>query len=237
MKIAAFIPARLASTRLPNKLIQPLGVHSVIATTYLNVAATKLFAEVRCITDSQEIAKEIELVNGLVSFSSKEFETGTDRIAEFAHTTDADIIMNVQGDEPFVNKAMLQQLIDCFQNPITQVASVMMQISEGDAANPNNVKVIVDANNHAILFSRSKLPFNRDNALATYYKHIGIYAFRKQALIQFAQLPQPDIEKIEKLENLRLIYHGIPIAMVETKEQSIGIDTLEDLEKARTLLT
>lgn len=233
MKIAAFIPARLASTRLPNKLILPLGEHSVIATTYLQVLQTKLFSEVVCITDSIEIESQINAIQGKVFLSTKEYECGTDRIAEFATETDADIIINVQGDEPFVNTTILKELANCFKDNNVQVASVMMKISAQDAHNPNFVKVICNVDGNAILFSRSPIPFNRDNTQVQYYKHIGIYAFRKAALIQFAKLPLPEIEKIEKLENLRWIHHQIPIKMIETQEAPIGIDTLEDLEMAR----
>jgi 3-deoxy-manno-octulosonate cytidylyltransferase (CMP-KDO synthetase) len=237
MKIAAFIPARADSTRLPNKMLAQLGQHSVIVTTYLNAVETKLFDTVWCITDSQEIATQINVVNGIAKISTQYYDCGTDRIAAFANEVDADIIINIQGDEPFIEVSILQQIIACFADENVHVASVKMPIDAQTATNPNVVKVIVDANNDAILFSRSIIPYNRDNADGVqYYKHIGIYAFRKQALQNFATLPQPDIEKIEKLENLRFIHHGIKVRMVQTITQPIGIDTQADLEAARLLI-
>jgi 3-deoxy-manno-octulosonate cytidylyltransferase (CMP-KDO synthetase) len=233
-KIVALIPARLDSSRLPKKLLQLLGTQSVIANTYLNAQATQLFDDVICITDSLEIKKNIESIGGIAYVSEGIYDCGTDRIAAFAAQIDADIIINIQGDEPFINKNILQLLINLFEDKEVQVASTMMKISESEAKNPNFVKVICNANNNAILFSRSVIPYNRDCDIAVqYYKHIGIYAFRKMALLQFAALPQPALEKIEKLENLRFIHNNIPIRMIETNEQPIGIDTMEDLEKAR----
>jgi 3-deoxy-manno-octulosonate cytidylyltransferase (CMP-KDO synthetase) len=236
MKIAAFIPARADSTRLPNKMLAQLGKHSVIVTTYINAVNSKLFTTVWCITDSNEIATQINAVDGIAKLSNGYYDCGTDRIAAFAAEVDADIIINIQGDEPFINTSILQQIIVCFADDKVQVASVMMQIDTNTATNPNVVKVIVDANNDAVLFSRSVIPYNRDKSDVQYYKHIGIYAFRKQALVQFATLPQPAIELIEKLENLRFIHHGIKVRMVQTIQQPIGIDTAEDLDAARAFI-
>jgi 3-deoxy-manno-octulosonate cytidylyltransferase (CMP-KDO synthetase) len=233
MKILAMIPARMDSTRLPNKMMAMLDDHSVIATTYINAKATNLFSEVWCITDSDIIKKEIECVGGIAKLSTQYYDCGTDRIAAFAADTDADIIINIQGDEPFINKIILDKLIASFAETQVQVCSVMMQIDAATAINPNVVKVIIDANNDAILFSRNPIPFDRDNINPNYFKHIGIYAFRKNTLLQFAALPQPEIEKIEKLENLRFIFNNIKVRMVTTTEQPIGIDTAEDLELAR----
>jgi 3-deoxy-manno-octulosonate cytidylyltransferase (CMP-KDO synthetase) len=233
-KIVALIPARLASTRLSNKLLLPLGKHTIIATTYLHAVATNLFSQVICITDSEDIKKNIESIGGQSMISNAYYDCGTDRIAAMAQDIDADIIINIQGDEPFVNAIILQELIDLFVDDTVQVASTMMKISAGEAENANNVKVICDVNNNAILFSRSKIPYCRDAEIdVQYYKHIGIYAFRKKALLHFANLPQANIELIEKLENLRFIYNNIQVRMIETNEQPIGIDTLEDLELAR----
>jgi 3-deoxy-manno-octulosonate cytidylyltransferase (CMP-KDO synthetase) len=233
MKIVALIPARLQSTRLPKKLLQMLGNKSVLATTYCNAVATQLFDQVIGVADDALLKKEIENENGICYLSTTTHETGSDRIAAFAHEIDADIFINIQADEPFVNKIILQQLIDSFKNPEVQVATLMYPITELEAQNPNYVKVLPNANNCAITFSRSPIPYNRSGLHQNYYKHIGIYAFRKNALIQFAQLPQPDIEKAESLENLRFIYYGIPVFLIATTYTPIGIDTLEDLEKAR----
>jgi 3-deoxy-manno-octulosonate cytidylyltransferase (CMP-KDO synthetase) len=236
MKIVALIPARLHSTRLPQKLLQTLGNKSVLATTYANAKATQLFDEVICIADDAQLQQEIEKENGNCYLSTQTYETGSDRIAAFATAIEADIFINIQADEPFVNKEILQQLITAFNNPAIQVATLMYAISELHAHNPNYVKVVPNAHNYAITFSRSIIPFNRSKVVQKYYKHIGIYAFRKNALIQFAQLPQPDIEKAECLENLRFIYNGIPVFLIETNYTPIGIDTAEDLENARQYL-
>jgi 3-deoxy-manno-octulosonate cytidylyltransferase (CMP-KDO synthetase) len=236
MKIVALIPARLESTRLPNKLLQNIGVDSVLTSTYKNALATNLFDDVICISNNELLDQEILNINGKVLRSTMQHETGTDRIAEFASEIDADIIINIQADEPFINKELLQNLVTAFEDKTVEVATLMFKINNEDAQNPNFVKVIADENNFAIYFSRHPIPFNRTNANIQYYKHIGIYAFRKNALIKFASLPQPDIEKAESLENLRFIYYKIPVKLIETNFTPIGIDTIEDLEKARMIM-
>jgi 3-deoxy-manno-octulosonate cytidylyltransferase (CMP-KDO synthetase) len=233
MKVAALIPARLESTRLPNKLLQKIVADSVLATTYKNTLATNLFSEVICISNNELLDLEINNINGKVLRSTKQHETGTDRIAEYAHEIDADIIINIQADEPFINKELLQNLIDAFEDSNVEVATLMFKINNKEALNPNFVKVIPDANNFAINFSRHAIPYNRTNINVQYYKHVGIYAFRKNALIKFATLPQPEIEKAESLENLRFIYYNMPVKLIETNFTPIGIDTIEDLERAR----
>jgi 3-deoxy-manno-octulosonate cytidylyltransferase (CMP-KDO synthetase) len=237
MKIIACIPARENSTRLPKKLLLPLGDKSVIANTFLNTKATNLFTEVIVITDSNAIETEIKNYNGKVLKSTKEHETGTDRIAAFATTFDADIIINIQGDEPFVNKKILANLIESINTNNVDIASVQMPINEQEAQNPNFVKVVCNSNSNALLFSRSPIPYPRNkNEKIEYFKHIGIYAFKKQVLLDWPNLIVPEIEKIEMLENLRMLYNGYKIKMITTNEQPIGIDTLEDLEKARLVL-
>jgi 3-deoxy-manno-octulosonate cytidylyltransferase (CMP-KDO synthetase) len=238
MKFACLIPARLQSTRLPKKLLEPLGNFSVIQTTFQNVVATKLFSEVIVITDDLEIKNSIEAIGGTAWLSTNDYNTGTDRIAAFANQVEADVIINVQGDEPFTSKQILEQLINCFEDDKILVASLMHPIADiTQINNPNCVKVICDINQNAILFSRNPIPFDRDNTEnIIYYKHIGIYAFTKSTLILFSSLPQPSIEKAENLENLRFIYNNIPIRMLETNYQPIGIDTFADLEQARLML-
>ncbi len=238
MKFACLIPARLHSSRLAQKLLQPLQQLNVIQTTYTNVVATQLFSEVIVIADDKLIVDSIESIGGVAWLSEGSFETGTDRIAAVAHKVNADVIINVQGDEPFTSGAILQQLINEFiSDAIVQVASLMHQITDASQIeNPNSVKVICDKNNNAILFSRNPIPYNRNKTEGIkYYKHIGIYAFTKKALMQFSQLPQPEIEKAEALENLRFIYNKIPMRMLLTSYQPIGIDTQADLDKARLI--
>lgn len=238
LKIVCLIPARLASTRLPQKLIQLLDNYSVIQHTYRNALASNLFTQVIVVGDDEKIKTQIDAIQGEYIHTTQNFECGTDRIASVASAIDADIIINLQGDEPFVDTEALAQLINLFADQSVQVGSLMYAISAVDAANPNYVKVVTDIQHNALLFSRSKIPYNRDNIEnVVYYKHIGIYAFRKQTLMAFAQLPISHLEHIEKLENLRLLQNGIPIRMVLTDTMPIGIDTEADLQNARNRMT
>ncbi|HEY9340106.1 MAG TPA: 3-deoxy-manno-octulosonate cytidylyltransferase [Hanamia sp.] len=241
MKTIALIPARYAATRFPGKLMQLLGNKTIIRHTYENTVATLLFDEVIVVTDSEIIFNEIIHNGGYAVMSKKEHESGSDRIAEAVADIEAGIIVNVQGDEPFVKKELLQNLLRAFENDPNQnvkVASLMYEITnENEISNPNHVKVVVDKNNNALLFSRSVIPFHRDkNKNAVYYKHIGIYAFRKNALMNFTQWPISSLEAIEKLEQLRYLENGVGIKMVLVDESPISIDTPEDLEKAKKLL-
>lgn len=234
MKVIALIPARLQSTRLPNKLLLPLGQHSILATTYLNTISTGLFSDTIAICDKEILADEILALGGKAFLSKKNHETGTDRIAEFAAQLDADIIINIQADEPFVNASILEKLIAAFKDEKVQVASCQYQLQgEENIQNPNHVKVVCDQNNFAVLFSRSPIPFARNVEIQpAYFKHVGIYAFRPKALLKFAQYKAPLIEQAEQLENLRFIYYNIPIKIVTIDETPISIDTQQDYEYA-----
>ncbi|MGX7666432.1 3-deoxy-manno-octulosonate cytidylyltransferase [Flavobacterium pedocola] len=241
MKIIAVIPARYASTRFPAKLMQDLGGKTVILRTYEAAINTKLFEDVFVVTDSDLIYDEIISNGGKAIMSIKEHESGSDRIAEAVENMDVDVVINVQGDEPFINKKPLEQVIEIFRNDTDKkvdLASLMFEIKEkSEVENPNNVKVIVDQQGFALYFSRSVIPYPREeNVGVRYMKHIGIYAFRKEALMDFYRLPMLSLEASEKLEQLRYLEYGKRIRMVETDHGSIGIDTLEDLEKARKLL-
>ncbi len=241
MKIIAVIPARYASTRFPAKLMQDLGGKTVILRTYEAAVNTALFDDVFVVTDSDLIFKEIEKNGGKAIMSIKEHESGSDRIAEAVENLDVDIVVNVQGDEPFINKEPLQKVIEVFKNDLEKkvdLASLMREISDWEAIeNPNNVKVIVDQNGLALYFSRSVIPYPREkNVGVRYFQHIGIYAFRKAALMDFYRLPMQSLEASEKLEQLRYLEYGKKIKMVETTHVGIGIDTPEDLEKARLML-
>lgn len=241
MKIIAVIPARYASTRFPAKLMQDLGGKTVILRTYEAAKNTQLFDDVFVVTDSQLIFDEIVSNGGKAIMSIKEHESGSDRIAEAVQNLDVDIVVNVQGDEPFINAEPLAKVIEVFKNDRDQkvdLASLMREISnDDDINNPNNVKVVVDQNEFALYFSRSVIPYPREkNVGVRYFQHIGIYAFRKQALLDFYSLPMKSLEASEKLEQLRYLEYGKRIKMVETSHVGIGIDTAEDLEKARTML-
>lgn len=241
MKIIAVIPARYASTRFPAKLMQDLGGKSVIVRTYEAALATQLFDDVFVVTDSDIIFKEIEANGGKAIMSMKEHESGSDRIAEAVENMDVDVVINVQGDEPFINKKPLEEVIQVFKEDTQKkvdLASLMFEITDTtEIQNPNNVKVITDQQGFALYFSRSVIPYPREeNVGVRYMKHIGIYAFRKEALMDFYRLPMLALEASEKLEQLRYLEYGKRIRMVETSHGSIGIDTPEDLEKARLLL-
>ena len=241
MKVIAVIPARYASTRFPAKLMQDLGGKTVILRTYEAAIGTHLFDDVFVVTDSDLIFNEIVSNGGKAIMSVKEHESGSDRIAEAIANLEVDIVVNVQGDEPFIDKEPLTKVIEVFRNDIenkVDLASLMREITnEEDINNPNNVKVVVDQNDFALYFSRSVIPYAREkNVGVRYFQHIGIYAFRKLALLDFYSLPMKSLEASEKLEQLRYLEFGKRIKMVETTHIGIGIDTLEDLEKARLLL-
>ncbi|RYF84452.1 MAG: 3-deoxy-manno-octulosonate cytidylyltransferase [Chitinophagaceae bacterium] len=231
MKHIAMIPARYAATRFPFKLMQPLGHKTVIRHTYDNTVATGLFDAVYVVTDHEIIFDEITAHGGKAIMSLQPHESGSDRIAEAIAGMDVEVVLNVQGDEPFVRKEPLRQLLMAFNNDEVQVASLMKKFTDASlVANPNYVKVVVDHQNDALLFSRSVIPYQRDEQLtANYYEHIGVYAFRKQALLQFTKWPMADLEQIEKLEQLRYLHNGISIRMIETDEVSVKIDVPEDL--------
>jgi len=241
MKIIAMIPARYSATRFPGKLMKDLGGKSVILRTYEAALNTELFDEVYVVTDSEIIKENITNAGGNVIFSKKEHECGSDRIAEAVTDINTDIVINVQGDEPFIDKTSLSKLIEVFKadtkNEI-DLASLKVQITnKKDIENPNNVKVITDVNNLAIYFSRSVIPYHRDATInVKYYKHKGVYAFRKQALLDFYNTPITPLEAAEKIEAIRYQEIGKKIKMVETTVEAVGIDTPEDLEKAKQYL-
>ena len=238
MKKVAMIPARYAATRFPFKLMQPLGNKTVIRHTYDNTLATGLFDAVYVVTDHQIIYNEIISYGGKAIMSQHPHESGSDRIAEAIAGMDVDVILNVQGDEPFVKKEPLQKLLQAFEDEQVQVASLMKKFTDLSlVANENYVKVVVDHQNDALLFSRSVIPYQRDeHRVADYFEHIGVYAFRKEALLRFTLWPAAKIEQIEKLEQLRYLHNGIRIRMIETDEVSVKIDVPEDLAKAEIFL-
>lgn len=241
MKIIAMIPARYAATRFPAKLMQQLGNKTVIRHTYDNTKATGLFDDVVVVTDSDIIYNEIVSNGGKAIMSSKEHESGSDRIAEAAAQLEVDIIVNVQGDEPFVKKEPLKKLLNVFygnDGRNIQVASLMQELKDEKLIeDANYVKVAVDKNFNSLFFSRSVIPYPRDkNVMSIYYEHIGVYAFRKQALLNFTNWAITPLEAAEKIECLRYLENGIPLKMVVTNYMGIEIDTPEDLQKATALL-
>jgi 3-deoxy-D-manno-octulosonate cytidylyltransferase len=241
MKIIAMIPARYGATRFPAKLMQPLGTKTVIRHTHDNTFATGLFDDVIVVTDSEVIYDEIVNNGGKAVMSKAQHESGSDRIAEAAKLMDVDVIVNVQGDEPFVKKEPLEKLLQVFEDDVeskVQVASLMQVLKDEQLiADPNYVKVVVDKNMNAMMFSRSIIPYRRDkNVTPTYYEHIGVYAFRKDALLTFTQWDITPMEAAEKIECLRYLENGVTLKMVVTDYMGVEIDTPEDLEKAAKLL-
>jgi 3-deoxy-manno-octulosonate cytidylyltransferase (CMP-KDO synthetase) len=237
-KIGAFIPARYAATRFPAKLMQQLGDKTVIRHTYDNTKATGLFDEVYVVTDSEIIYNEIVNNGGKAIMSKRSHESGSDRIAEAVVDLDIDIVVNVQGDEPFVKREPLQKVIDVFSDASVQVSSLMQVLTNPQLIeDPNYVKVAVDNKMNALFFSRSVIPYPRAKDIAiTYYEHIGVYAFKKQALINFTNWPMSPLEAAEKIECLRYLENGVPLRMVVTEYMGVEIDTPEDLIKAAKLL-
>jgi 3-deoxy-manno-octulosonate cytidylyltransferase (CMP-KDO synthetase) len=238
MRKIAVIPARYAATRFPAKLMQVLGNKTVIRHTYENTVATGLFDEVLVVTDSDLIFHEIQASGGRAKMSLRPHDSGSDRIAEAVSDLGVDLVVNVQGDEPFIQKKPLEDLILAFNDPETRVASLMQKMTSlEDIRNPNIVKVAADQKSFALYFSRSVIPYPRDpEAGATFFRHIGVYGFRKETLLAFTQWPAGVLEKTEKLEQLRYLENGVRIRMVETAFSGLGIDTPEDLEKARKMI-
>ncbi len=236
MRIVAAIPARLNSSRLPKKLLRDICGKTLITRTYEATVNSNLFDDVLVITNSSEIIAELESSKVKYIFDDANYQTGTDRIAGVASKIEADIIINVQGDEPFINSNTIESILNTFkhdkENNI-KIVSVMTPIKDDqELKNPNNVKVFTDESNNAIYFSRHPIPFKIDLNISKAHKHVGIYAFRKKSLIEFAKLNVGELESSEKIEALRLIENGIKIKMINSNDTFIGIDTEEDIQKA-----
>ncbi|MDG1219248.1 MAG: 3-deoxy-manno-octulosonate cytidylyltransferase [Flavobacteriaceae bacterium] len=233
MKVTALIPARLSSTRFDRKLLMDLCGKSIILRTYESVVETGLFHSVYVVTEDQEIYNEIVNAGGNSILSKNKHESGSDRIAEACESIDSDAFVNIQGDEPFIDSFSLKKLVLELNN--SDYVSLMINISDiNEINNPNNVKVIVDSENYAMYFSRSVIPFDREvnTSEVTYYKHIGVYGFTKQALVNFSKLPPSKLELVEKIEAIRILENGSRIKMIETDFLGVGIDTKEDLDLA-----
>lgn len=241
MKVAGLIPARIDSSRFPRKMLAEIKGKTLISRTYNAAVNTGLFDEVIVITDSDDIQEEVERIGGKVLRSKQPHDSGTDRISEFADDIHADIMVNIQGDEPFISKEPLERLLQLFEGPgseATQVASLVKKISDPEDINdPNKVKVVLDLRMHAMYFSRSPIPYLRDDSVKiSYFQHIGIYAFRKQALFNFTTWPASPLERAEKLECNRFIENGMPIKMAMTRYDGLAIDVPEDVAKAEAFM-
>ena len=241
LKTIAMIPARYEASRFPGKLMKDLEGKPVILRTYEAAVQTQLFDTVYVVTDSELIYETITGAGGHAIMSQQEHSCGSDRIAEAVADLDIDIVVNVQGDEPFTNTEDMRNVLQVFYEKdadAIDLASLMTPISKIEGIeNPNNVKVIVDQASFALYFSRAPIPYRRDRDVeSVYYKHKGIYAFRKQAVLDFAKLPMRMLEAAEKIEAIRYLEYGKRIKMVPSDAPAIGIDTPQDLEEARAIL-
>lgn len=240
MKVIAAIPARYAASRFPGKLLADLHGKPVIQHTYEKVHQSGLFDLVIIVTDSSEIESVVLGFGGDVVRSQKDHQCGSDRIAEAVFDLDVDIVINVQGDEPFIHSEGLASLIEIFKSDTKKdvdLASLMIPVSD-EMNNPNVVKVITDLCNRALYFSRSAIPHQQSKETrTTVYKHVGVYAFRKSALIDFYEHAPTPLELAEQIEAIRYLEMGKTIQMIETQFDGVGIDVPEDLEYAKKLMS
>jgi 3-deoxy-manno-octulosonate cytidylyltransferase (CMP-KDO synthetase) len=237
MKAIAVIPARLASTRLPRKMLREIAGKPLIGIVYQAVRSSPLLADVIIATDSDEILSVCRHNGWNARMTSPTHRSGTERVREISNIEAADVYINVQGDEPLVRSEQIATLLEVMQNSEAEVGTVMTPAAPQDIPNPNAVKVVVDRNGRALYFSRATIPFDRDGSMPRYFKHLGLYAYRKSGLDRFVSLPESSLEKSERLEQLRFLENGIPIYIGETAYDSIGVDTEEDLQRVTAILT
>src|SRR5215472_2442645 len=236
MESIAVIPARLASTRLARKMLREIAGRPLIGVVYEAVRSSPLLGDVIIATDSAEIMSACQKHGWKAQMSSPAHRSGTERVHEISTRVSADVYINVQGDEPMVRPEQLARLLTVIENPSARVGTLMTPAAEIDIPNPNAVKVVADGNGRALYFSRATIPFDRDATRPKYFKHLGIYAYRKAALDRFVELPESSLERAERLEQLRFLENGIPMYVGETPYDSVGVDTEEDLERVIGLL-
>ena len=236
MKAIAVIPARLASTRLPRKMLREIAGKPLIGVVYEAVRASSLLAEVLIATDSEEIMTLCREHGWKAQMTASAHRSGTERVHEVAGREAADVYINVQGDEPLVRPEQIATLLQVMENPAVQVGTLMNPAAKVDIPNPNAVKVVTDLSGRALYFSRATIPFDRDGTQPPYFKHLGLYAYRKSALDRFVTLPESSLEKSERLEQLRFLENGIPIFVGETPHDSVGVGTEEDLQRVIEIL-
>jgi 3-deoxy-manno-octulosonate cytidylyltransferase (CMP-KDO synthetase) len=236
MKAIAVIPARLASTRLPRKMLREIASKPLIGVVYEAIRSSPLLADVIVATDSEEIMSVCRAHGWKAQMTSPTHRSGTERVHEISGHEPADVYINVQGDEPMIRPEHIATLLQVMENPAAQVGTVMTPCAEVDVSNPNAVKVVADRTGRALYFSRATIPFDRDGAHTKYFKHLGLYAYRKATLDRFVTLPESSLEKSERLEQLRFLENGIPIFVGETPYDSVGVDTEEDLQRVIEML-
>jgi len=236
MKAIAIIPARLASTRLPRKMLREIAGKPLVGVVYEAVRSSPLLADVIVATDSEEILGVCREYGWKALMTSPAHRSGTERVHEVSQREVADVYINVQGDEPLAHPEQIASLLHVMENGSVQVGTLMTPAAEVDVANPNAVKVVTDLSGRALYFSRATIPFDRDGARPRYFKHLGFYAYRKDALETIVTLPESSLEKSERLEQLRFLENGIPIHVGETPHDSVGVDTEEDLQRVIEIL-
>jgi 3-deoxy-manno-octulosonate cytidylyltransferase (CMP-KDO synthetase) len=237
MKIVAVIPARLASMRLPRKMLREINGKPLAVWVYQAVRASTLLDDVIIATDSEEILAACKTHQCKARMTSNKHRSGTERVHEVSQLVEADVYINVQGDEPMIRASHIDALAALMKNPDIPVGTLKTPAAPEDIANPNAVKVVADANGRALYFSRCTIPYDRDGSHPKYFKHLGIYAYRKPSLERFVALPESALERAERLEQLRFLENGIPIYVAETAFDSIGVDTEEDLQRVTALLS
>jgi 3-deoxy-manno-octulosonate cytidylyltransferase (CMP-KDO synthetase) len=237
MKVIAVIPARLASTRLPRKMLREIGGRPLIGLVYEAVVSSGLPDQVIVATDSEEILNVCQKNGWAARLTSSTHRSGTERVHEISEALAADVYLNIQGDEPLTRKEHIAGLIAVMKSPAAQVGTLKTPAAAADVANPNAVKVVTDITGQALYFSRATIPFDRDGACPGYFKHLGFYGYRKPALDRFVTLPESSLERSERLEQLRFLQNGIAIHVAETPHDTIGVDTEEDLLRVAKLLT
>lgn len=236
MKAIAVIPARLASTRLPRKMLREIGGKPLIGVVYEAVRSSPVLADVIIATDSEEIMAACKTHGWNAQMTSVQHRSGTERVHEVSNREAADVYINVQGDEPLVRPEQLATLLEVMHHPAAQVGTVMTPCTAVDIPNPNAVKVVTDVTGRALYFSRATIPHDRDGTHPRYFKHLGLYAYRKAALDRFVTLPESSLEKSERLEQLRFVENGIPIYVGKTPYDSVGVDTEQDLQRVIEIL-
>jgi 3-deoxy-manno-octulosonate cytidylyltransferase (CMP-KDO synthetase) len=236
MKAIAVIPARLASTRLPRKMLREIGGKPLVGVVYEAVRSSPLLDDVIIATDSDEILRVCSENGWKALMTSAAHSSGTQRIHEVSQSVAADVYLNVQGDEPLTRPEHIATLLDVMRDSKVQVGTLKTPASVADINNPNAVKVVVDADGRALYFSRATIPHDRDGMSPRYYKHLGFYAYRKTALDRFVAVPESSLERSERLEQLRFLENGIPVFVGETPYDTIGVDTEEDLRRVEMVL-
>jgi 3-deoxy-manno-octulosonate cytidylyltransferase (CMP-KDO synthetase) len=236
MRAIAVIPARLASTRMPRKMLREIGGRPLIGHVYEAVRSSPQLDDVIVATDSDEIIAVCRSNGWKVQLTSPAHRSGTERVHEISRSVESDIYVNVQGDEPLTRSEHIAALIEVMRDPTVRVGTLMTPAALVDIDNPSAVKVVTDSAGWALYFSRATIPYDRDGAKPQYFKHLGFYAYRKPALDRFVTLPESSLERSERLEQLRFLENGIPIHVAKTPYDTVGVDTEEDLQRVEEIL-